>query len=91
MADKEKCDHKCPMPYIVWTLAIALALLHQDFWYWDDRTIVLGFVPIGLAYHALFSLLAGGLWALAVKFAWPKHIEAWAEEETGEDNPEDAA
>jgi hypothetical protein len=28
-------------------------LLHQDFWLWDDPTVLLGFLPIGLAYHAL--------------------------------------
>ena len=64
----------------VWLAAIALAILHQDFWFWADRRLVLGFMPIGLAYHALFSLLAGCLWAVVVKVAWPTGLEAWAEE-----------
>jgi len=41
---------------------------------------VFGFLPIGLLYHAIFSLAAGALWACAVKFAWPTHIEEWADE-----------
>jgi len=59
-------------------LAVLLAVLHQDFWWWDDTTIVLGFVPIGLAYHALFSILAACLWALFVKYRWPEDLEAYA-------------
>ena len=58
---------------------VALAILHQDVWFWDDRRIVLGFLPIGLAYHAGFSLAAACLWAGAVRFAWPNEIERWAE------------
>jgi hypothetical protein len=66
------------MRKLVFILAIALFILHQDWWLWADGELVLGFVPIGLAYHALFSILAGVVWALAVKFAWPSDIEAWA-------------
>lgn len=68
------------MKNFIWIAAIALAVLHHDFWWWDDRTLVFGFMPIGLFYHAMFSIAAGVLWALAVKFAWPAHIEEWAEE-----------
>jgi hypothetical protein len=60
--------------------AILLAILHQDFWWWDDRTLFFGFLPIGLGYHALYSCMAAGLWLAAVKFAWPSEIEAFAEE-----------
>ena len=41
---------------------IALAILHWDFWWWDDRTLLFGFMPIGLGYQALISLLAGLAW-----------------------------
>ncbi len=68
------------MRRFVWFLVIALAFLHYDFWYWDDRTLVFGFMPIGLAYHAGFSLAAGLVWLLAVRFAWPANLEAWADE-----------
>ena len=61
-------------------LALALAILHQDFWFWDSDTLVLGFLPIGLAYHAMYSIVAACLWALAIKIAWPHHLEAVAEE-----------
>lgn len=63
---------------LVWAWVGLLFLLHHDFWWWDDRTLVLGFLPIGLAYHTAFSLAAGVTWALAIKFAWPEEIEEWA-------------
>ena len=65
---------------LVWAAVVALFVLHHDFWFWDSKTLVLGFLPIGLAYHALFSVLAAGVWAAAVRFAWPEHIEEWASE-----------
>lgn len=64
----------------VWALVAVLAVLHYDFWYWDDRTLVFGFLPIGLAYHALISILAGVVWFLAIRFAWPSELEAWADD-----------
>ena len=68
------------MKLFVWLLFASLFVLHHDFWWWDDATLVFGFLPIGLAAHALFSILASLLWLLALKFAWPTHIEQWAEE-----------
>ncbi len=66
-----------------WLLAAAvgaLYLLHQDVWFWNAaRPLVLGFLPVGLFYHAVYSLAVAGLmWAL-VRFAWPAHLEADAE------------
>ena len=65
---------------LVWVAAIVLFALHQDCWYWDDATLVFGFLPIGLFYHAVYSLAAGCLWACAVRWAWPRRIERWADE-----------
>lgn len=54
----------------------ALYLLHQDTWFWREaRPLVFGFLPIGLAYHALYTLLAALLMAALVRWAWPKHLE----------------
>lgn len=68
------------MRHFIVVAAIVLAILHQDFWLWDDTTLLFGFLPIGLGYHAAYSCLAAALWAAAVKWAWPSHIEAFAEE-----------
>lgn len=66
---------------VILIAALLMAVLHQDFWLWNDKTLIFDFMPIGLAYHASFSIAAAILWALAVKFAWPSALEAWAEEE----------
>lgn len=71
-------------------LYIGIALLtvvHQDFWLWDDPTLVLGFLPVGLAYHVFYSLLTAALWWFAVAFAWPDDAEAFAAMERDEDVP----
>lgn len=61
-----------------------LAILHHDFWNWDNSNLVFGFLPAGLGYHALYSVVAATFWALIVKFAWPSHIEEWAEQTDAE-------
>jgi hypothetical protein len=68
------------MRTIVWVLVVVLAIVHFDFWYWNDRTLLFGFLPVGLGFHAGFSLACGFVWLLAVKFAWPSEIEDWAED-----------
>ena len=67
------------MKNVVYALIVIMAIIHQDFWRWDNKTLVFGFMPLGLFYHALFSCMAAGVWALAIKWAWPSDIEEWAE------------
>jgi hypothetical protein len=55
---------------------LAVYLIHQDFWNWVQvEPLLFGFLPIGLWYHAAYSLLASALMWLLVKFAWPKSLE----------------
>jgi len=64
------------MKPIVIALIVLLALLHQDFWWWDTHEpLVFGFMPIGLAYHAAVSVVASILWALAVRYCWPAGVD----------------
>ena len=67
------------MKKVVYGLVVLLAIIHQDFWWWNNKTLVFGFRPLGLFYHALFSCMAAGVWAMAIKWAWPSEIEEWAE------------
>ena len=69
------------MKKILLVLAVAaLYVLHQDFWNWRTAyPLVFGFMPIGLFYHGVFSVVASLLMWLLVKFAWPSHLEAEAE------------
>jgi hypothetical protein len=56
-------------------LTAAIYALHQDIWFWRAaRPLVFGFLPIGLAYHAAYTLgLSVFLWWL-VKRHWPVHL-----------------
>ncbi len=63
----------------LWILVIILLVLHQDNWFWDDATLVFGFLPIGLFYHACLSIAASMVWFLATRIAWPHELEVEAE------------
>lgn len=55
---------------------VLLYLLHQDFWFWRDaRPLVFGFLPIGLFYHAVFTLASSLVLWLLVAAAWPAHLD----------------
>ena len=56
-------------------LVVVVVLLHQDFWLWTDKTLVLGFLPSGLAYHLLYALLVSAMMWVLVRAAWPAHLE----------------
>lgn len=64
------------MKYVIWTLVLILLIAHQDNWNWHDDSLVWGFMPIGLFYHACISVAAGFVWFLATIFMWPKELEA---------------
>ncbi|WP_182870447.1 DUF3311 domain-containing protein [Rhodopirellula sp. JC639] len=57
--------------WIIAALVVLLLILHQDNWFWTDDTLVFGFIPIGLFWHACISIGASLTWALATVIAWP--------------------
>lgn len=71
----------------VYFAIIVLAVLHQDFWFWDDATLVFGVLPVGLAYHALYSVVAGLIWFVALHYAWPKEVEEFGRPTDKEETP----
>jgi hypothetical protein len=56
-------------------IVAALYVLHQDIWFWREaRPLVFGFLPIGLFYHAAYTvLLVPAMWALT-RLVWPAHL-----------------
>lgn len=70
---------------IRWILSAAVAVmyvLHQDFWFWDTaRPLVFGFLPIGLFYHAAYSVAVALLMVLLIRHAWPAQLERDAEDQ----------
>jgi hypothetical protein len=56
---------------------LGLYIAHQDFWFWDTADpLLLGFLPAGLWYHALYVLAASALLTVLVKYAWPPNWSA---------------
>ena len=62
--------------YALTLLAIIVYVLHQDYWNWKDSSLVGGILPVGLAYHAMYSCLASAMMFVFVKLAWPTRLEA---------------
>ena len=60
---------------LLFLMVAAVYVLHQDYWNWKNADLVFGFLPVGLAYHAGYSILAAIMMAVLVKSAWPKHLE----------------
>jgi hypothetical protein len=63
------------MKWLLTLIVVVVILLHQDIWFWKDNTLVLGFLPLGLAYHIFYSCLAALTMWLLVRLAWPTHLE----------------
>ena len=78
--NREQIGVRLTMRLIIWILVAALIVVHQDFWYWDDPSLVFGFIPIGLFYHLCLSVAASFVWLLACTFAWPKGIDEFEDE-----------
>ena len=74
------------MKYFVWLLVLLLVILHQDYWQWNDGTLLMGFLPYTLAYHVGISLAAAAVWTLAVFYCWPKGLEDVRPEYPDEDD-----
>ena len=62
------------MKNVVWGIVVLLIVLHHDIWLWDNTTLVGGFMPLTLLYHAGISVAAGVTWFLATKYAWPAEL-----------------
>ncbi len=76
-------------PTLLALMVVVVYVLHQDFWNWRRyEPLILGFLPVGLAYQAAYSLLAAATMALLVKFAWPAHLEKTVPDSTDRPQPE---
>jgi uncharacterized membrane protein YozB (DUF420 family) len=69
--------------FILFLLIALVYAAHQDLWNWREADPMLfGFLPIGLAYHAIYSIAAAILMLILVKFAWPKDLEKHEKDST---------
>ena len=61
--------------FLLFLMIAFVYVIHQDNWNWKSSELIFGFLPIGMAYHAGYSILAAIMMAILVKFAWPEHLE----------------
>ncbi len=66
------------MKIAIGTVLIAtLYLLHQDLWFWRQaRPLVFGALPIGLFYHAAFTVVTALVLVALVHLLWPADLDA---------------
>ena len=59
-------------------LIVALTfVLHQDWWFWQSaRPFVFGFLPVGLFYHAAYTLALSLVFSWLVRRHWPSALDA---------------
>jgi len=54
----------------------AMYALHQDAWFWREaRPLVLGVLPIGLFYHAAYTVSVSIVLGWIVRRHWPAHLD----------------
>lgn len=61
-----------------WVAVLLIAVmyaLHQDIWFWRTPSVVFGILPIGLFYHAVYTLATSLLLWLLIRLIWPSHLE----------------
>jgi hypothetical protein len=59
---------------LLYAALVALYLLHNDLWLWNDPSLVFG-LPVGLMYHVGFALATSVVLTLLVIYAWPDHLD----------------
>ena len=61
------------LPFV---LVAALYVLHQDVWFGREaRPLIFGFLPVGLFYHAAYTLVISLTMMYLVRRHWPSHLE----------------
>lgn len=59
------------------TIVALLFALHQDVWFWREaRPLVFGVVPVGLFYHAAFTVVTALALLWLVHLIWPSHLDS---------------
>jgi hypothetical protein len=57
-------------------VALIVFILRHDYWNWDTPyPLLFGFLPVGLWWQGVVSILAAVMMWMMVKFAWPQHLE----------------
>jgi len=77
MAESNFSRRRSPIVAALLTfIFLVVIFLRHDFWNWDTPGhLLFGFLPIGLWWQALVTILASIMMWLMVTLAWPSHLE----------------
>jgi len=57
-------------------VAVIVIILRHDYWNWNTpHPLLFGFLPAGLWWQAMVSILACAMMWMMVRFAWPGELE----------------
>jgi len=57
-------------------IVTALYVLHQDVWFWRTaRPLVFGVLPVGLFYHAAYTVATSCALLVLVRLLWPADLD----------------
>jgi O-antigen ligase len=63
-------------PLAAAAIIAAMYALHQDIWFWGEaRPLVFGILPVGLFYHAAFTMVTPLALLGLVRLIWPSHLD----------------
>ncbi len=51
-----------------------LVVLFENFWLWDNDSLILG-LPVNLLYHISFCVVVAAVMLVVVKRAWPRYLD----------------
>ena len=77
MAEATHLRRRSPIVAALLTFIFLIVLfLRHDYWNWDTPGhLLFGFLPIGLWWQVLVTILASIMMWLMVTLAWPSHLE----------------
>ena len=57
-------------------IVAAAYALHQDVWFWREaRPLVFGVLPVGLFYHAAYTVATSVVLWVLVRWLWPAELD----------------
>ncbi len=62
---------------------LGLLIAHQDYWQWERRDLVFGFIPWNMAWHMGLTVVTALVWILVCRYCWPSGLTRESTDQTG--------
>jgi hypothetical protein len=71
------------MKYLAALLILGLFVAHQDYWQWNRKELVFGFLPHTIAWHGGLCVMTSLVWVWITATCWPRSLDALDVEDPG--------